>query len=71
MIWVMNKGTMKKSLIAWLSFNTSFIKEEPFSFSMRELDPNGIRKDNRISKNISVEVFTKPYCYVCTNTTPL
>jgi len=38
---------------------------------MRELDPNAIRKDNRISKDVRVDVFTKPYCYTCTNTTPL
>jgi len=42
MIRVMNKSTMSKSLICRLSFNTSFIKEEPYCFTLRELDPNGI-----------------------------
>lgn len=71
MIRVMNKGAMSKSLICWLSFNTSFIFEEPASFSIWELDPNGIWKDSRISEEIRIDVYTSPYCYKCTNTTRL
>lgn len=71
MIRIMNKGAMSKSLICRLSFNTSFLKEEPTRFPINELDPNGIRKDARISKDIRVDVYTNPYCYTCTNTTNL
>lgn len=38
---------------------------------MRDLDPNGIRKDNRISKDIKVNITTKAYCKVCTSKTEL
>lgn len=52
LIRVMNKGAMSKSSILRLSFNTSFLEGPILSLKMRDLDPNHIRKDNRISQDI-------------------
>ena len=71
LIWIMNKGTMSKSEICWLSFNTSFLHDTILEFWMRDLDPNGIRKDSWISKDIWIDLVTKPYCKSCNNKTEI
>jgi hypothetical protein len=67
----MNKGTVSKNTICRLTFNTSFVFDQVMPFRLKELDPNHIRKDNRISPNIQVDLISKPYCKDCNSKTPL
>ena len=67
LIRIFHKTTMKSNIICRISFNSSMLTEELFSLDIRQLDPCSIKKNKNISKNISVDVYTSPYCKVCTN----
>ena len=68
---LINKGSLKKSLICRFSFNTAFHPEDIISFSIKELDPCSIKKDSKYSKDFRINLLTKPRCDDCSNETPL
>jgi len=68
---IINKGSLKKSLICRFSFNTAFLTEDRLSFSIKELDPCSIKKDSKYSKDFRVNLVTKPRCDECNNQTCL
>jgi len=47
---VMNKGTMKKSLICRFSINSTMFTDAKLSLTIKEVDPCAIKKDKNVSK---------------------
>ncbi|CAD8202751.1 unnamed protein product [Paramecium octaurelia] len=71
LIKVFNEGILKKEKMFRLAFNTAFIDEtaqNSLEFSLHDLDPSQIIKDERFDKNFKVIITIEP-CAKCNNRT--
>lgn len=67
----MHKGSLKNKLICRFALNTAFIQENYYAFEKNTVDPDSIRKDERISWDFKVECYFKDFCNICDSTMPL
>ncbi|CAD8112550.1 unnamed protein product [Paramecium sonneborni] len=71
LIKVFNDGMLKNQKMFRLAFNTAFIDEtaqNTLQFSLKDLDPSQLLKDDRFDKNFQVVIQIEP-CIKCNNKT--
>lgn len=68
---VKNRAAFSNSLICRVCFNTSFIFSEQMKYTIKDVDPVSVRKDDRFSHNFKLVLKTQPFCNKCTSQTPI
>jgi len=71
LIRVKHSGAFSNSLVCRISFNTAFTFSQNMKYTLKEVSPVSIRKDERISKDFGITLITEPFCKKCNSQTPI
>ena len=58
---IKHKGSFSNSLICRICFNTAFTFNEKMKFTIKDVDPVSLRKDERFDPNFALTLITEPF----------
>ena len=68
---IKHKGSFSNSLVCRIWFNTSFTFNEKMKYTIKDVDPVSIRKDERFDPNFALTLITEPFCRKWTSKVPI
>lgn len=71
LIRIKHKGSFSNSLICRICINTAFTFNEVMTYTIKDIDPVSIRKDDRYTDKFALTLTTEPFCRKCNSLTPI
>ena len=68
---VKHRGAFSNSLVCRIWFNTSFTYDKWMKYTIKDVDPVSIRKNDKYSNDFSITLVTEPSWKICSSQTPL
>lgn len=68
---IKHKGAFSNPWVCRIGFNTAFIFNNQMKYSIKDIDPVSIRKDNKFSPDFSITLSTEPFCMKWNSQTPI
>lgn len=59
---IKHKGAFSNNLICRVCFNTAYIFDTNMTYTIKDVDPVSVRKDDRISPQFAITIVTDPFC---------
>lgn len=68
---IKHKGNFSSSLVCRICFNTAFAYDKEMKYTMKDLDPVSLRKNDKYDEEFAITLVNEPFCKKCTCQTPM